>query len=123
MEAILLTRRKVLGSAAAIALLQAGKAKAGLHLHGGSIQTLQAVKLGAGGQFSGFTIANDETHVIRADTYGAWIWNSGGSPPSGNNGASGAWQALCNANSMPSPFASNMMYAGFGVFEIKIAPS
>ncbi|SRR6266404_601157 len=119
----LMTRRKILGSAAAIALLGAKKAAAGLHLHGGSIQTLQPLKLGAGGQFSGFSIANDDTHVIRTDTYGAYIWNPNATVPTPNSGATGAWQQLVNSNAMPASFVSNGPYAGQGVYEIAIAPN
>lgn len=86
-------------------------------------QSLQTLKIGAGGQFSGFTIANDETYAIRTDTYGAYLWNPLGSPPVGNNGATGAFQQFCTSTAMPAAFTSNMAYAGDGVFEIKVAPS
>ena len=34
-----------------------------------------SLKIGAGGFITGLSIADDETLVVRTDTYGAWKWN------------------------------------------------
>lgn len=56
------------------------------------------------------SIANDNSIVVRTDTYGAYI----------RNGPS--WQQLVTANSMPAAFVGPTLSA-YGVYEIAIAPS
>src|SRR6185312_16344003 len=43
-----------------------------------SVVTWRPVALGAGGLLTGIDIAPDGTKVVKADTFGAYIWNSEG---------------------------------------------
>lgn len=42
-----------------------------------SRMTWHELKIGAGGFLTGIDIAKDGTKVVRADTFGAYVWNSG----------------------------------------------
>jgi hypothetical protein len=84
--------------------------------HGGTVvvdpvanNAWQTLKVGGGGLLSGLNIAPDGTMVVRADTYGAYIWNGS------------QWQQLVTMASMPAGFAQPG--TGQGVYEIQIAPS
>lgn len=93
-----------------------------------SVQSFSALKIGGGGQISGFTNSLDvggttETLGLRTDTYGAYKFNPNGSPPTGNNGATGAWQQLINNTAMPPLFVVNGAAANNGVYSFEIAPS
>ncbi len=65
--------------------------------------------LGAGGDLTGMDIALDGTIVVRADTYGAYLWDGT------------RWDQLLTANSMPADV--QIPNGGDGVNEIRIAPS
>jgi hypothetical protein len=129
-----LTRRSLLGSVAASALIPIHKSSAML-LRGGfsqaQSQALQVLKLGAGGNQTGVSISNSagndaaDTLVIRCDTYNCYINRPNGftGSPKGNDGSIRAWQTLFNQNSMPPSYNENMMYTGVGSWEICIAPS
>src|SRR5262249_28553966 len=52
----------------------------------------QTLKVGAGGFLTGMDIAPNDTMVVRADTYGAYIWNGT------------QWQQLVTSTSMPAAF-------------------
>ena len=54
----------------------------------------QTLKVGAGGWLTGMDIAPDGTMVVRADTYGAYIWNGT------------QWQQLVTSTSMPAAFTT-----------------
>ena len=73
--------------------------------------TWQQLEVGAGGFLTGMSIANDNTMVVRTDTYGAYLWDGS------------QWQQLVNANSMPSTFVAHAQLYNDGVYEIQIAPS
>lgn len=63
--------------------------------------------IGAGGQLTGIDIAPDGTMVVKADVFGAYIWNA----------TTNRWDQVITAS-------SGMAAAGsFGVWEIRIAPS
>jgi hypothetical protein len=64
--------------------------------------------IGAGGFLTGIDIAPDGTMVVRADTYGAYLWRGA------------QWQQLVTATSMPMAFAAPENAEG--VYEIRIAP-
>lgn len=81
------------------------------------------LKVGAGGYLTGASIASDNTLVVRADTYGAYIWNPSATTPQGNAGGIGAWQQLITSSSMPSSFVSMGQLYNYGVYEIAISPS
>src|ERR1035437_9304834 len=66
------------------------------------------VAIGAGGQLTGIDIAPDGTKVVRADVFGAYIWN-----PTTNR-----WEQLITALSGRAAEAPAQ-----GVWEIRIAPS
>src|SRR5262245_51105664 len=72
--------------------------------------TWQPLRIGAGGFLVGMDIAPDGTKVVRADTYGAYLWNT----------ATSQWDQLVTAQSMPEGGALDF---GEGVYEIKVAPS
>ena len=59
----------------------------------------------------GFSIAPDDTMVVRTDTYGAYLWDGA------------QWDQLVNSSSMPTAFVQNGQLYNNGVFEIQIAPS
>jgi hypothetical protein len=67
------------------------------------------LKIGAGGFLSGIDVAPDGTMVVRADTYGAYIWNGS------------QWQQLVTSTSMPAGFV--VPGNNDGVYEIQIASS
>lgn len=70
------------------------------------------LRIGAGGYLTGMDISPDgSTRIVRADTYGAYIWNA----------ARAQWDQLVTASSMPKPLL-NRDYAA-GVYEIRMAPS
>src|SRR5271157_291521 len=71
--------------------------------------TWQPLRIGAGGWLVGMDIAPDGTKVVRADTYGAYLWNGT------------QWQQLVTSTSMPA--ADVTVYNAAGVYEIRIAPS
>ncbi len=70
--------------------------------------TWQPLRIGAGGWLVGMDIAPDGTKVVRADTYGAYLWNGT------------QWQQLVTSTSMPA--ADVTVYNAAGVYEIRIAP-
>ena len=75
---------------------------------------LQAVKwrplaIGAGGQLTGIDIAPDGTKVVKADTFGAYIWNE----------TTRRWDQLITAQS----WGAMVVSGASGVWEIRIAPS
>src|SRR5262245_9164614 len=72
--------------------------------------TWRPLRIGAGGFLVGMDIASDGTKVVRADTYGAYLWNT----------ATLQWDQLVTAQSMPEGGALDFAE---GVYEIKIAPS
>lgn len=69
--------------------------------------TWKPLAIGAGGQLTGIDIAPDGTKVVKADVFGAYIWNV----------TTRRWDQLVTAS-------SGMADAGaYGVWEIRIAPS
>lgn len=74
-------------------------------------RTWKPLAIGAGGFVFSIDIASDGTKVIKTDTYGAYLFNSG----------SGLWQQIVTTASMPSADAA--LGAGQGVYEIAICPS
>jgi len=72
--------------------------------------TWQPLRIGAGGFLVGMDIAPDGTKVVRADTYGAYLWNP----------TTSQWDQLVTAQSMPE---GAVLDFAEGVYEIKIAPS
>src|ERR1035437_1077966 len=64
--------------------------------------------IGAGGQLTGIDIAPDGTKVIKADVFGAYIWNT----------TTSRWDQLVTASSGAVTAASPN-----GEWEIRIAPS
>jgi hypothetical protein len=70
--------------------------------------TWQPLRIGAGGWLVGMDIAPDGTKVVRADTYGAYLWNGT------------QWQQLVTSTGMPS--ADVVVDNAAGVYEIRIAP-
>ena len=68
----------------------------------------QPLAIGAGGQLTGIDIAPDGTKVVKADVFGAYIWNA----------TTGRWDQLVTASSGRVAFARPQ-----GVWEIRIAPS
>lgn len=82
--------------------------------------TWQALPIGAGGNLTGLSIANDNTMVVRTDTYGAYLWNATGTSVATSTGA---WIQLLSPTSMSS-FAnatSNYNTLHDGCQEIQIA--
>lgn len=75
--------------------------------------TWRALNVGAGGWLTGLDIASDGVKVVRADTYGAYVWNTGTSQ----------WDHLVTATSMGEAAYSYRDTVGMGVFEIGIAAS
>jgi len=70
------------------------------------------LRVGAGGWLTGLDISPDgTTRVVRADTYGAWLWDAGRAE----------WQQLVTASSMPAEDVVVDNHAG--VYEIRVAPS
>lgn len=82
-----------------------------LALPAGADWTWKPLRVGAGGWLTGISIANDGTRVVRADTYGAYIWDSGDA----------RWEQLVTTSSMPSGDVTPDN--AFGAYEIVIAPS
>ena len=70
------------------------------------------LKIGAGGWLTGIDISPDgSTRVVRADTYGAYIWDFN----------LAAWKQIVTSNSMPT--ADVGVDKNSGVYEIRVAPS
>ena len=67
------------------------------------------LRIGAGGWLVGMDIAADGTMVVRADTYGAYVWDDT------------HWRQLVTADSMPA--ADVQALVADGVYEIRIAPN
>lgn len=80
------------------------------------------LKIGGGGFLTGMDVAADGTMVMRANVYGAYIWNLSATHPQGNAAGAGAWQQLVNSNSMSAAYGAAQLYSQ-GVYEIRIAPS
>jgi hypothetical protein len=68
------------------------------------------IRIGAGGWLTGIDIAPDGTKVVRADTYGAYVWDAA------------EWRQLVTSDSMPAEEVA-VIGGGTGVYEIRIAPS
>jgi hypothetical protein len=98
-------RSPLLAVGAAILLL--------LHLDGGVSHaagyTWKPLRIGAGGWLTGMDIAPDGTKVVRADTYGAYVWSVS------------EWRQVVTSTSMPA--ADVRVDNSYGVYEIRIAPS
>lgn len=73
--------------------------------------TWKPILIGAGGWLTGIDIAPDGTKVVRADTYGAYLWDADAKE----------WTQLVTTYSMPADVAKPGI--GGGVYEIRIAPS
>jgi hypothetical protein len=70
------------------------------------------LRIGAGGWLTGIDISPDgSTRVVRADTYGAYIWDSN----------LNSWRQIVTSNSMPT--ADIGVDRNSGVYEIRVAPS
>ncbi len=73
--------------------------------------TWRPLRIGAGGFVTGLDISPDgSTRVVRADTYGAYIWKD----------ANSQWMQLVTTSSMPAIDVG--VDSGEGVYEIRIAP-
>jgi photosystem II stability/assembly factor-like uncharacterized protein len=81
----------------------------GLPPRGQPTVTWQPLAIGAGGQLTGIDIAPDGTKVVKADIFGAYIWN----------GNMGLWNQLITAQS----WGALELSGASGVWEIRIAPS
>jgi hypothetical protein len=79
------------------------------HAGAQSLYTWQPLRIGAGGWLVGMDIAPDGTKVVRADTYGAYLWDGT------------QWRQLVTSSSMPA--ADVIVDNASGVYEIRIAPS
>ena len=67
------------------------------------------LRIGAGGWLTGIDMSTDgSTKVVRADTYGAYVWDSG------------QWRQLVTSGSMPTEDVAPEKAAG--VWEIRVAP-
>jgi hypothetical protein len=105
-----------------------------------AVDTIQELKVGAGGQLTSIDIECDQgigqcnnsgttTKVIRADTYGAYVWvPSGGYCYNGNTALNGpCWQQLVTTSSMPardpSVVVSTCQFDQCGAYEIAICPA
>jgi hypothetical protein len=80
--------------------------------------TWRPLAIGAGGQLTGIDIAPDGTKVVKADAFGAYIWNA----------TTNRWDQLVTADRMPvAPHGgvgrSRAVARAAGVWEIRIAPS
>ena len=75
------------------------------------IDTWQQIPVGDGGFIDGMSIANDDTMVVRTDTYGAYLWNGA------------EWQQLVTSASMPALFVDYAELYNDGVYEIQVAPN
>jgi chitodextrinase len=76
-----------------------------------NLYTWKPLKIGAGGWLVGLDIAKDGTKVVRADTYGAYLWTGS------------SWKQLVTSESMPSGYNTAEASFEFGTYEIAIAPS
>ena len=95
------------------ALLGLGIAETGLAASGSNLNgtTWRTLRIGAGGSLTGLDISPDgSTRVVRADTYGAYIWDD----------ARSQWIQLVTTSSM-SAFDVGVD-SGEGVYEIRVAP-
>lgn len=73
----------------------------------------RTLKIGAGGFIVGMDVAADGTFVVRADTYGAWIWEP----------ARTAWRPLITRTSMPPEDRGEDSPAINWPLDLAIAPS
>ena len=72
--------------------------------------TWRPLRIGGGGWVTGIDISPDgSTRVVRTDTYGAYVWESG------------RWRQLVTRDSMPADDGAAAGNAG--VYEIRVAPS
>ena len=71
------------------------------------------LRIGAGGFVTGIDIAPDGTKVIKCDTYGGYIWDSGISE----------WKPLLTTTSLPAGEWGHETLYEMGVTEVVIAPS
>lgn len=80
----------------------------------------QALPIGANGNITGLSIANDGTVAVRTDTYGAYVWNATATSPVNTTGS---WQQVVNSNSMPGNFNANNQNpnAANGCIDIQVA--
>ncbi len=95
----------LVASAAVAAASSASSANPGYY-------TWKPIRIGAGGWLTGIDIAPDGTKVIRADTYGAYVWDV----------TALEWKQLVTSDSMPAEDVA-IIGGGTGVYEIRIAPS
>lgn len=87
--------------------------KASADAKGGSAYLWRSVAIGGGGYLSGQSMdRSGTTHVVRADVYGAYIWED----------RRDRWEPLITSTSMP---ADELGQAPFkqGVYEVVVAPS
>lgn len=95
-------------------------AQFGIFQVNGAATIWQTLRIGAGGQITGISIANDGIKVIRTDTMGGYVWNASAASP-GNAGGLGRWDQLVSTISMPAGDWSTNAHAG--IYEIVLAPS
>ena len=74
---------------------------------------LEAVADRCGGWLTGLDIVSDGTKVVRADTYGAYLWNT----------ATSEWEQLVTSTGIPAEDHFLNYNLIEGVWEIRIAPS
>ena len=80
----------------------------------GAMYDWKPLKIGAGGWITGIDISPDgTTHVIRTDTYGAYVWDTSLNPDQ--------WRQLVTTRSLPAD--EIQVEHGEGVYEIRVAPS
>lgn len=82
--------------------------------------TWAPLKVGAGGQLTGISIAPDGTKAVRTDTMGGYVWNASAASP-GNAGGTGRWDQLVTTASMPAGDWSQNAHQG--IYEIAVASS
>src|SRR5438876_10598629 len=71
--------------------------------------TWKPLKIGAGGFLTGMSTAQDNTIVLRTDTYGAYLWTGS------------QWQQLVTSTRMPASFVRAAQLYNSGVYEIQVA--
>lgn len=120
-----LTRRALLGSVAAIALLPKSQARL-LPGSASSISQWFRLPLGAGGYVTGAADVTSNAGVtqllIKTDVGGAYIWNASAQSP-GAGSTIGSWQQLCTAGRFPATAVAPVVFFRFGILEIRAAPS
>ena len=80
----------------------------------GAMYDWKPLKVGGGGWITGIDISPDgTTHVIRTDTYGAYVWDTSANPDQ--------WRQLVTTRSLPAD--EIQVEHGEGVYEIRVAPS